>query len=269
MVILLVFISARSSPPGRGTRRGQLRGEGGRASSAKRGAGPLRAALWTTLPNASAGTVRAAGIFAAGIRSAGIRTDGIRTAGIRAAGIRVAGIRAAGNRTAGIRAASIRKAGIGIQYPAGGKRRLAGPRPSRVISAGPGGRGLEADRFGSGVLDASLRLPWPPLLAGDAPAAAAAVRAAVASLLAQLSGGGGLGEAALHRELSAARGTPKLCVWNSWASGGRPVQTFSKVCMSLQSLRLENFLQTFCRLFLRIIYCNADFLQTFSEDHLL
>ena len=52
-------------------------------------------------------------------------------------------------------------------------------------------------------------------------------------------------------------------------SGGRPVQTFSKVCMSLQSLRLANFLQTFCRLFLRIIYCNADFLQTFSAYHLL
>ena len=59
--------------------------------------------------------------------------------------------------------------------------RLAGPRPSRVISAGPGGRGLEADRIGN--LDASLRLPWPPLLAGDAPAAPAAVRAAVAGLL--------------------------------------------------------------------------------------
>jgi hypothetical protein len=63
-------------------------------------------------------------------------------------------------------------------------------------------------------------------------------------------------------------------------SGGRHVQTFSKVCMSLQSLRLEDFLQTFfcgsstlmqtfCRLFLRIIYSNADFLQTFFSDHLL
>ncbi len=88
-----------------------------------------------------------------------------------------------------------------------------------MISAGPGGRGLEADRFGNGVLDASLRLPWLPLLAGDAPAAAAAarVRAAVAGQLALLSGGGG-GEAALHQELSrVAHGTPKLFVWNSWA----------------------------------------------------
>ena len=40
-------------------------------------------------------------------------------------------------------------------------------------------------------------------------------------------------------------------------SGGRRVQTFSKVCVSLQSLRLEHFLQTFfdalqtfCRLYL-------------------
>ncbi len=32
-------------------------------------------------------------------------------------------------------------------------------------------------------------------------------------------------------------------------SGGRLVQTFSKVCTSLQSLRLENFLQTFLQTF--------------------
>jgi hypothetical protein len=81
------------------------------------------------LPNALAGTVRAAGIFAAGIRSAGIRTAGIHTAGIR-----VAGIRAAGNRTAGICAASIRKAGIGIRYPAGGKRRPGGDDRAKIIT---------------------------------------------------------------------------------------------------------------------------------------
>ncbi len=78
---------------GTGDEEGAAQGRG-RASrfGETGGAGPIRAALWTTLPNASAGTVRAAGIFAAGIRSAGIRTDGTRTAGIRAAGIRVAGI---------------------------------------------------------------------------------------------------------------------------------------------------------------------------------
>jgi hypothetical protein len=53
---------------------------------------------------------------------------------------------------------------------------------------------------------------------------------------------------------------------NEWltASGGRLVKTFSKVCMSLQSLRLENFLQTFCRLFLWINYFHAHFLHTFG-----
>lgn len=35
-----------------------------------------------------------------------------------------------------------------------------------------------------------------------------------------LSGGEGRGETALHRELSAVRGTPKLFVWNSWARAG-------------------------------------------------
>ena len=53
------------------------------------------------------------------------------------------------------------------------------------------------------------------------------------------------------------------------ASGGRLVQTFSKVCMSLQSLRLGDFLQTFCRLFFMKCRLFADFLQTFSVDHLL
>ncbi len=47
------------------------------------------------------------------------------------------------------------------------------------------------------------------------------------------------------------------------SSGGRLVQTFSKVCMSLQSLRLGDFLQTFCRLFLWINYSHEHFLHTF------
>ena len=99
---------------------------GGRASrfGETGGAGPIRAALWTPLPNAPAGTVRAAGIFAADIRSAGIRT----------AGIRVAGVRAAGNWTAGICADSIRKACIGIRYPAGGKRRPGGDDRAKIIT---------------------------------------------------------------------------------------------------------------------------------------
>jgi hypothetical protein len=59
--------------------------------------------------------------------------------------------------------------------------------------------------------------------------------------------------------------------WQIWAatSGGRLMQTFSKVCMSLQSLRLGNFLQTFCRLFFMKCRLFADFLQTFSVDQLL
>ena len=57
--------------------------------------------------------------------------------------------------------------------------------------------------------------------------------------------------------------------WMGVTSGGRPVQTFSKVCMSLQSLRLGDFLQTFCRLFFMKCTLCADFLQTFSMDQLL
>ena len=74
------------------------------------------------------------------------------------------------------------------------------------------------------------------------------------------------------------------------SSGGRPVQTFSKVCKSLQSLRLEDFLQTFfckmqtfcslfadffcgfstfmqtfCRLFLWIFHFHANLLQTLCK----
>ena len=59
--------------------------------------------------------------------------------------------------------------------------------------------------FGNGVLDASLSLPWAPLLAGDAPVVAAAVRAAVARLLGRLAADA----AGLNREMNAARGTPK------------------------------------------------------------
>jgi hypothetical protein len=66
-------------------------------------------------------------------------------------------------------------------------------------------RCVPPDSFGNGVLDASLTLPWAPLLAGDAPAVAAALRAAVAGLLARLTAD----QAALNREMNDMRGTPK------------------------------------------------------------
>ena len=58
------------------------------------------------------------------------------------------------------------------------------------------------------------------------------------------------------------------------SSGGRFVQTFSKVCVSLQSLQLEHFLQTFfdilqtfCRLFLTFCRLFADFIWLVNHLH--
>ncbi len=61
---------------------------------------------------------------------------------------------------------------------------------------------------------------------------------------------------------------------NIMASGGRFVQTFSQVCVSLQSLQLEHFLQTFfdvlqtlCRLFLTFCRLFADFIWLVNHFH--
>ncbi len=68
---------------------------------------------------------------------------------------------------------------------------------------------------------------------------------------------------AAHQHGQSASGSSSLTL------GGRHVQTFSKVCTSLQSLRLGNILQTFCSLCFMKCTLSTDSLHTFSVDHLL
>jgi hypothetical protein len=78
------------------------------------------------------------------------------------------------------------------------------------------GRGWEAGRFGNGVTNVSVAVPWAVLLAGDVAAAAAALAPRVRAALRALQDA----PSAAAVAASAVAGTPKLFVWNSWARAG-------------------------------------------------